>query len=79
MIVRKEHGAEMENVLVMHFVAKTYANGSRRFTGVVTTTGSRSEFDLAVFNLVQPHIVHKGYRLEGKKTTSTFRLAVRRV
>ena len=57
----EKHGTEMEDILIMHLIAKTHTNGGRLFTGVVTTTGDRTAFHRTVFHFVRPHIVYKGY------------------
>ena len=61
MIVREKHGTEMEDVLIMHFIAKSHAYSCSRFTGVVTATGNTAELRYTVFKFVRPHIIYKGY------------------
>ena len=73
----EKHGTKMKDILIMHFIAESHTNGSRRFTGIVTTTGNRSEFDLAVFHFVRPRVVYKRYRFARKKAAGTVGLTVR--
>ena len=75
MKVRKKHGTEMKDVLIMHLIAKPHTNGSSCFTGVVTTTGNRSKLDLAVLNFVQSYNSMNDIDLQGNKPLSVLRYA----
>ena len=63
-----KHGTEMIDVLVMHFIAKAHTNGRSRFTGVVATTGNRTELYTTVFNFVQP----KAINLRGNRPAARY-------
>ena len=66
MIVRGTHGAEMENILVVHFIAKPHTYGSRRLANVVATALKWAELRMAIDELVRPNIVYECYRLPRK-------------
>ena len=54
----------MEDILVVHFIAKSHTYGSRRLASVVATALKWAELRTAIDELVRPHIVHECYRLQ---------------
>ena len=67
MVVRKEHGTEMEDVLIMHFIAKTDTNGRGRIASVMATARGWAELHTVCNNMVRPHIIDERYRFANKQ------------
>ena len=59
----------MEDLLIMHFIAKTHTNGRGRLTGVVTTTGNWTYLHFAVLNFVRANVIYKRYRFTLEKSS----------
>ena len=59
MIVRKKHDTEMEDILIVHFVAEPHTNSRCRFTGVVAAARFWAELHNAIDDVMRSHIVYK--------------------
>ena len=67
MIVWKKHRTIMEDILIVHFIAKTNTDGRGRFTGAVATARFWAELHRPVLHFVRPRIVDEGYFLARKQ------------
>ena len=65
MVVWGKHGTEIKDILIMHFIAKSYAHSGCCLTSGMATARSWAEF-LAINDVVRPHIIYERYRLVGK-------------
>ena len=65
MIVWEEHGTEMKDILIMHFIAKTHTYSGCGFAGVMATAGNRAELHYAINDVVRSDIVINAISLHG--------------
>ena len=67
MIVWEKHRTIVENVLVVHFIAETDADGRSRLAGVVAATRFSAELHNASNDVMRPHIVYESYSFARKQ------------
>ena len=64
----EKHRTIVEDILIVHFIAKTDTGSRSRLAGVVATTRCWAELHTACNDLVRPHIVYEGYRFQREQT-----------
>ena len=58
----------MEDILIVHFIAKTDTNSRVCLANVVATARFWAELHRTVNDLVRPHIVYEGHRFQREET-----------
>ena len=62
-----KHRTIMKDILIVHFIAKTYTDSRSRLAGVVATTHYWAELDIACNDMMRPRIIYERYRFARKQ------------
>ena len=68
MIVWEKHCTIVEDILIVHFIAKADTDSRGCLASVVATARCWAELHTTGNDLVRPHIVYEGYRLQREQT-----------